>query len=67
VPAVLNAANEIAVEAFLGGSIRFTDIVRVVERALSAHERVAQPGLDEVFDADRRARDDARRFVSSLA
>jgi len=54
-PAVLNAANEEAVNAFLGGDIPFSGIVRVVERALSAF-----PGsggtLEEILEADRWAR-----------
>jgi 1-deoxy-D-xylulose-5-phosphate reductoisomerase len=54
-PAVLNAANEEAVNAFLGGHVPFSGIVRVVERALSAF-----PGgggsLEEILEADRWAR-----------
>ena len=54
-PAVLNAANEEAVNAFLGGDIPFSGIVRVVERALSAF-----PGsggtLEAILEADRWAR-----------
>src|SRR5437899_9465931 len=54
-PAVLNAANEAAVNAFLGGDVPFSGIVRVVERALSAF-----PGgggtLEEILEADRWAR-----------
>jgi len=54
-PAVLNAANEEAVNAFLGGDVPFSGIVRVVERALSAF-----PGgggtLEEILEADRWAR-----------
>ena len=54
-PAVLNAANEEAVNAFVAGDIPFSGIIRVVERALSAF-----PGcggtLDEILEADRWAR-----------
>jgi 1-deoxy-D-xylulose-5-phosphate reductoisomerase len=63
-PAALNAANEVAVHAFLDGRIRFTDIVRVVEDAAA---RVPSPGkgatLDEVFAADVAAREEASRRV----
>jgi 1-deoxy-D-xylulose-5-phosphate reductoisomerase len=55
-PAVLNAANEIAVEAFLAGRLRFTAIAQVIEETL---QRVAAgPGdtLEALLDADRRAR-----------
>ena len=54
-PAVLNAANEEAVTAFLAGEIPFSGIVRTVERALDAF-----PGggdtLDDILEADRWAR-----------
>ena len=56
VPAVLNAANEIAVEAFLAGRLRFTAIAHVIDETL---QRVAAgPGetLEALLDADRRAR-----------
>jgi len=54
--AVLNAANERAVEAFLAGEIPFTEIPRLCAHALSVHERMEAPGLDDVLAADRRAR-----------
>ena len=55
-PAVLGAADEIAVELFLAGSIGFTDIPRLVEGVLSGHQSVSNPGLEEVFEADDWAR-----------
>ncbi len=55
-PAVLAAADEVAVEQFMGGEIRFTDIASAVDRALSAHEGRADPSLDEILEADRWAR-----------
>ncbi|MEN8149492.1 MAG: 1-deoxy-D-xylulose-5-phosphate reductoisomerase [Planctomycetota bacterium] len=54
--AVLNAANERAVEAFLAGEIPFTEIPRLCAHALSVHERTETPSLDDVLAADRRAR-----------
>ncbi|MBP9865723.1 MAG: 1-deoxy-D-xylulose-5-phosphate reductoisomerase [Candidatus Omnitrophica bacterium] len=56
-PAVLNAANEIAVSSFLGHEIRFTDIPRVIEKTMSKHRTVKNPGLDAVLDADQWARE----------
>lgn len=54
-PTVLNASNEVAVRAFLGGRIRFTDIPRLVERAMHAH--TPQPAtLQNVLEADAWAR-----------
>ena len=56
-PAVLNAANEIAVEAFCAGEISFTEITTTVARAMDAHELVAQPSLGEILVADAWARE----------
>ncbi|MEV6338011.1 1-deoxy-D-xylulose-5-phosphate reductoisomerase [Nocardia vinacea] len=65
VTAVYNAANEIAVQAFLDGLIRFPDIVRTVARAVEAADRwQAEPEtLDDVLAADTWARDYARALV----
>ena len=55
-PAVLNAANEVAVQAFLQKKITFTKIVKVVEKVLQKHNCVENPDLDMIFDADEQAR-----------
>ena len=55
-PAVLNAANEIAVQAFLDKKISFIQIPRLIEEGLSAHEPVSKPGLDDILAADEWAR-----------
>ena len=54
-PAVLNAANEEAVNSFLAGEIPFTGIIRTVERALDAYPGGGE-GLDDILEADRWAR-----------
>jgi len=51
-PAVLNAANEIAVEAFLAGKICFSGIWQIVEQVLSRHERMEIGGLDDLLAVD---------------
>lgn len=56
VPAVLNAANEIAVAAFLAGRIGFLDIVRIVEKTLSAVPAKPLENLADVYDIDGQAR-----------
>jgi 1-deoxy-D-xylulose-5-phosphate reductoisomerase len=56
-PAVLAAADEVAVEQFMGGHIRFTDIAKVVDGALSAHAGTADPVLETVLEADQWARE----------
>lgn len=58
-PAVLAAADEVAVEAFAAGELNLTDIARVVDGALSAHAGRAEPTLEEVLEADRWAREAA--------
>ena len=62
-PAVLNAANEIAFERFRAGTIRFTDIWRIVERTMTALGQCGDETLDAVLEADARARDYARKLV----
>ena len=62
-PAILNAANEIAFERFRAGTIRFTDIWRIVERTMTALGRCGDETLDAVLEADARARDYARKLV----
>lgn len=56
VPAVLNAANEIAVQAFLDGAIGFADIPAFVERTMNAHEVIRDPTLEQILEADAWAR-----------
>jgi len=62
-PAVLNGANEIAVQAFLDGEIRFTDIPRVIARVMKLHLPCRSPGWEEILAADREARDRAVKIV----
>ena len=59
-PAVLNAANEMAVEAFVKGRIGFCDISEVVRRAMDEHQLLSQPTLDQILQADAWARKQAR-------
>jgi 1-deoxy-D-xylulose-5-phosphate reductoisomerase len=65
-PAVMNAANEIAVAAFLDRRARFPDIWHVVEEVMSRHTRVAHPDLDAILEADQWARNEAQGCVKSL-
>lgn len=63
--AVLNAANEIAVERFLTNGLAFTDIPRLCRSVLDAHDFDSSPSLSELFRMDRWARDEARRWRSN--
>ncbi len=59
--AVLNAANESAVQLFRDGAIGFNDITRVTERALENHQWNPEPTLAELMEADHWARDEVMR------
>jgi 1-deoxy-D-xylulose-5-phosphate reductoisomerase len=58
-PAVMNAANEVAVSAFLDRRISFPRIWQLVEEVMNRHACVANPNLDAILEADRWARDQA--------
>ena len=62
-PAVLNAANEVAVEAFLQRRIRFPEIAGMIEQVLDQEPVVPLPSLDAVFAADQRARELSREWL----
>lgn len=65
-PAVLNAANEIAVQAFLDQKIAFTHIPEIVERVLSAHDSKEIDTIETVLNIDNEARMQAQINVDSL-
>lgn len=67
VPTILSAANEIAVEAFLGGAIGFLDIARVVEDAMQALGHQAADSLEAVLHWDQEARRTARLRTAQRA
>jgi 1-deoxy-D-xylulose-5-phosphate reductoisomerase len=64
-PAVMNAANEIAVAAFLDRKVRFPEIWGIVEQVMNRHSPVAHPDLDAILGADQWARAQAQEFVRS--
>lgn len=65
-PAVLNAANEVAVSAFLEREISFPRIWQTVEQVMDRHTNVAHPALDAILRADQWARGEAAGLVKSL-
>ncbi|TWJ32946.1 1-deoxy-D-xylulose-5-phosphate reductoisomerase [Geobacter argillaceus] len=64
-PAVMNAANEIAVEAFLGGRIPFLAIAELIERTMNAHQSHRVGSFDEVLAVDRWSREKTREFLGT--
>jgi 1-deoxy-D-xylulose-5-phosphate reductoisomerase len=63
-PAVFNAANEVAAAAFLEGRLRFPQIWGIVEQVMTRHESVAHPDLDAILRADQWARTHAVEIVN---
>jgi 1-deoxy-D-xylulose-5-phosphate reductoisomerase len=66
-PATMNAANEIAVEAFLNGGIRFTDIAGIIRSTMDLHTTKDIESLEDALEADRWAREKAESLVVALA
>ena len=58
-PAVMNAANEVAVEAFLQKRIGFLTVEDLIEKAMNHHNVIARPSLEEILEIDAAT----RRFV----
>jgi 1-deoxy-D-xylulose-5-phosphate reductoisomerase len=65
-PAVMNAANEVAVAAFLDRQVSFPRIWQIVEEVMNRHGSVAHPDLDAILQADQWARGEAQGCVKSL-
>ena len=66
IPAAMNAANEIAVDAFLNGGIRFIEISEVIRSTMDAHAHRNITCLDDALEADRWAREKAESLVHAL-
>jgi 1-deoxy-D-xylulose-5-phosphate reductoisomerase len=62
-PAVMNAANEVAVEMFLAGRIGFTKIPALIEKTMDAHKPVALGSISDVLEADLWSRQKIREFL----
>ncbi len=65
-PVVLNAANEVAVEAFLAGKIKFTSIIRIVSELMGYYQKEGfsiHPSIEEIFSVDRQVRERVRQLI----
>ena len=62
-PCILNAANEVAVEAFLGGRIGFLEIPKSIEKTMRTHRLIYKPVLADIFAADAWARETAEELL----
>lgn len=65
-PAVVNAANEVAVAAFLDGSIRFNEIPVIIEKAMNSHRPQSDDDIRIILEADRWAREETLRLVNRI-
>lgn len=65
-PTILNAANEIAVEAFLNEQVRFTDIPVIIERCMKKFEAKPADTLESILDADQQARLASTQIIGGL-
>jgi 1-deoxy-D-xylulose-5-phosphate reductoisomerase len=65
-PAVLNAANEVAVGAFLNSRVAFTGIPSVIRKTMDRHTVVKHPSLSDILDADQWARRQAEAIISAI-
>jgi 1-deoxy-D-xylulose-5-phosphate reductoisomerase len=62
-PAVMNAANEIAVKHFLQDKIKFMDIPRLIMKAMDEHKIIKNPDLDEILDIDKKVKEETEKII----
>jgi 1-deoxy-D-xylulose-5-phosphate reductoisomerase len=65
-PAVLNAANEVAVSAFMQKKIRFVDLPKIIEKVLNVHRVINNPSLDDILQADLWARTETEKTIERM-
>jgi 1-deoxy-D-xylulose-5-phosphate reductoisomerase len=65
-PAVLNAADEVAVSAFMENKISFIDLPEIIEKILARHDSMNDPSLDDILQADRWARKETKKIIGRI-
>ena len=63
IPCVLNAANEIAVDAFLNGKIKFTEMSNIIENTINKAFFISKPDFNDYFETDKNARETAIKMI----
>jgi len=63
---VLNAANEMSVQAFLKQRIPFVKIPEIIEKTMEKHSLVTNPAFDDILESDRWAREQARNLIHRI-
>ena len=66
-PAVLCAADEVAVDLFIHRKIRFLQIAEIIEKTLNLHKPISKPSLDEIIESDKRAEETARKIAGKIS
>ena len=62
-PAVMNAANEIAVYAFLENKIKFLDIARLIKKIMDSHKSIKNPCLNKILEVDKKTKEETRKLI----
>ncbi|WP_291055122.1 1-deoxy-D-xylulose-5-phosphate reductoisomerase [Dialister sp. UBA1703] len=65
-PCVFNASNEVCVNAFLQGRIRYLDIPELIRRTVDAHRNVSRPGIEQIEETDAQTRRYTEGLIASL-
>jgi 1-deoxy-D-xylulose-5-phosphate reductoisomerase len=65
-PAVMNAANEIAVKYFLQDKIGFLDIPRIIMEAMEKHQIIKNPSLDVILDVDKKVKEETEKVIQEV-
>jgi 1-deoxy-D-xylulose-5-phosphate reductoisomerase len=65
-PVVLNAADEVAVSAFIEKKIRFVDLPNIIEKVLNRHDSINNPSLDDILQADLWARRETKKIIERI-
>ena len=64
-PAVLNAANEAAVYAFLDNKIKFLDIHRLINKMMQKHNIIKNPNLNQILDVDKKIKEEIQEIIEN--
>ncbi len=62
-PCVMNAADEVAVNAFLNGDLKFLDIPKVIEKCMSKYSHISNPSLEDILNTDKVTREFAKSMI----
>ena len=64
-PAVLNAANEVAVHSFLNKKIKFNEITTIIKKMMDSHDVIKNPDLNQILEVDKKTKEEAKNIIES--